>query len=221
MAIHRGPKILTNGLILALDPKSPRSYSGSGVKWGDLSRGGNDASLVNGPVYNSGGYFTLDGSNDKVSIINAGGDFNLGLGDFTITLWINPKYDTTYPHMVTFDDQSMFTLKAIRGGAVDPFQIYIYQGTSIMFTNSYLTNDVWQMITLTREDSTHKLYINGILSDTVSATPKNITCSNVYFGHGWSSEYTPQDRGPIYIYNVLHNPQQILEHFNSQVTRFI
>lgn len=220
MGIFRGPNIVREGLILGLDSASTRSYPGIGTTWYDLSIKGNNATLQNGATFNINGYISLEGNDDRVSIPNTTGDFNLGLGDFTVTLWINQGYDTTYPHLFAFDDQSNFCLKAVRGGTVDAFQIYVYQGSSIMFPNSYLTPATWQMITLTRVGNNHKLFINGVLTDTVLATAKNITCSNMYFGWGWGTEYTPQSRGPIYIYNVPLSDQQILEHYESQHARF-
>ena len=36
MAFFRGPNIVTDGLVFALDAGSPRSYPGSGTTWIDL-----------------------------------------------------------------------------------------------------------------------------------------------------------------------------------------
>ena len=71
MAFNRGPKIVTQGLVLALDAASNNSYPGSGTTWKDLSGNNNTGTLVNGPTFSSanGGTFILDGSNDY---INAG-----------------------------------------------------------------------------------------------------------------------------------------------------
>ena len=40
MAFFRGPNIVTDGLVLALDTASPRSYPGSGTTINDLSSSG-------------------------------------------------------------------------------------------------------------------------------------------------------------------------------------
>ena len=37
MGINRGPVIVTDGLVLALDAASPRSYPGTGTTWKDIS----------------------------------------------------------------------------------------------------------------------------------------------------------------------------------------
>ena len=74
MALSHSPKIITNGLVLALDAANPRSYPGSGTVWKDLSGLGNSGTLVNGAVFNTtnAGYFIFDGVNDYVSIPHNG-----------------------------------------------------------------------------------------------------------------------------------------------------
>ena len=66
MGFYRGPKIVTDGLVLALDAANPKSYPGSGTTWYDLSGNGNHATLYNSPVWN-GTYFSFDGTNSYAS----------------------------------------------------------------------------------------------------------------------------------------------------------
>jgi hypothetical protein len=73
-----GPHIITDGLVLALDAASSRSYPGTGTTWTDLSGNGNNATL-NGnaanPVWNSAGYWsfsaTANGLNGGMIISNS------------------------------------------------------------------------------------------------------------------------------------------------------
>ena len=66
------------------------------------------------------------------------------------------------------------------------------------------------------------MYINGQLTDTVvdGSGPKNITGSDVYLGWGWSSEYTPQRRGPIQVYTTDLSDAQVLQNYKAQRNRF-
>ncbi len=61
--------LVKNGLILALDAGRTLSYPGSGTTWTDLSGNGTNATLVNGPTYETtnGGYINFDGTNDYAS----------------------------------------------------------------------------------------------------------------------------------------------------------
>jgi hypothetical protein len=64
--------IVTNGLVLNIDPANSSSYSGVGNTIYDLSCFGNTGTLTNGPTFSAlnGGSLDLDGSNDYVSVNN-------------------------------------------------------------------------------------------------------------------------------------------------------
>jgi hypothetical protein len=222
MGIFRGPNIVRDGLILNLDVASPRCYNGSNSIV-DLSGRGNNGTM-GGSTFSSDnqGIISLDGTDDRIEIPDSNNDFDFGAGDYTINCWVNPSYDSTYPHLFTLNDQYNFSLKAVRFDNSEGGKIYVYQGYSVTFGNSFLTTDEWQMITLTREGQVHKLYKNGVLSDTVtdSSGPKNITATTAYIGWGWASEYTPQKRGPIQVYNTLLSGDQVLQNFNAHKERF-
>ena len=67
MGLFHSPKIVTDGLVLLLDAGNPKSYSGSGSNWFDLSGNKFHMSLKNSPTFvNDAGlkYFSLDGSDD-------------------------------------------------------------------------------------------------------------------------------------------------------------
>ena len=67
MGLFHSPKIITDGLVLLLDAGNPKSYSGSGNDWLDLSGNKFHMSLKNSPTFvNDAGlkYFSLDGSAD-------------------------------------------------------------------------------------------------------------------------------------------------------------
>jgi len=70
MATYYSPKIVTNGLVLALDAGNIKSYRSGSTSWFDLSGSTTTGSLVNGPTFNSDniGSIVFDGSNDYVAI---------------------------------------------------------------------------------------------------------------------------------------------------------
>lgn len=69
MAFNFSPKIVTDGLVLALDAGNTKSYPGSGTTWSDLSKNVNNATLINGTTFSSdnNGGITFDGTNDYYS----------------------------------------------------------------------------------------------------------------------------------------------------------
>ena len=60
--------MVTNGLVLNLDAGNTSSYIGSGTNWNDLSVSGNNGTLANGPLFNTGngGNIVFDGVDDVV-----------------------------------------------------------------------------------------------------------------------------------------------------------
>jgi len=90
MAFSYSPKIATDGLVLCLDAANNRSYPGSGTAWTDLSRGGNNGALTNGPTFNSanGGSIVFDGTNDYVQVTSPFGDIDWSLRAWSFSAWM-------------------------------------------------------------------------------------------------------------------------------------
>jgi hypothetical protein len=81
------PRIVTDGLVLALDAANTKSYPGVGTVWKDLSGNGNDGTLVNGPTFNSDnlGSIEFDGSSKRTTLTNP-----FGQSGFTsASIWYN------------------------------------------------------------------------------------------------------------------------------------
>ena len=90
MAISRGPKTTTNGLVLCLDAADKNSYPGSGTTWTDVSGYRNNGTLTNGPTFSNtnGGTIVFDGTDDYISIPDST-TVNPNTGSFTILAWVN------------------------------------------------------------------------------------------------------------------------------------
>ena len=107
MSIFYNPRIVTDGLVLALDAGNTKSYPGSGTTWTDLSGRGNTGTLTNGPTYSSanGGSIVFDGTNDHVTM---SGNNISGLSaettDFSICIWV--KYNSTASYGAFFAKQN-------------------------------------------------------------------------------------------------------------------
>jgi hypothetical protein len=89
MSFDNGPRIVTNGLVLALDAADQNSYVSGSTIWRDLSGYNSNTSLVNGPVFDSGSInaIVFDGVNDY-GYINS--QSKLLTPTFTICSMVNP-----------------------------------------------------------------------------------------------------------------------------------
>ena len=87
MGVTYNNRIVTDGLVLCLDAASKRSYPGTGTTWTDL-KGGNNVTLTNGPVFDSGngGSVGFDGANDYAK--NDSPDLPTGNVTATICAWL-------------------------------------------------------------------------------------------------------------------------------------
>jgi len=97
MGIRRGPNIVTDGLVFAVDAANPSSYvSGSGV-WKDQTVNQNDGTLTNSPTFDSsnGGSIVFDGLDDYIELgsVDSNNPLSLyGQTEFSIDLWLKPDY---------------------------------------------------------------------------------------------------------------------------------
>lgn len=66
MAFYRGPNVVTDGLVLALDAANTKSYPGSGTTWFDISGNNNHITLTNGPTFDNSAIksISFDGVDD-------------------------------------------------------------------------------------------------------------------------------------------------------------
>lgn len=70
MAFHYSPKIVTDGLVMYLDAANTKSYVSGSTSWNDISRGGNNGTLINGVGFSNQGVprFILDGTDDRIDV---------------------------------------------------------------------------------------------------------------------------------------------------------
>lgn len=83
-----GPPIITEGLVLHVDPGNPNSYDGTSSTIYDLSGNGNNGTLLNTPTFEAdrNGIFSFDGVNEN---INCGRGASLTIADnISCAFWI-------------------------------------------------------------------------------------------------------------------------------------
>ena len=230
MGFFRGPKIVTDGLVLALDAASSRSYPGTGTTWTDLSGNGNNGTLVNGVGYNSGngGSLTFDGVNDNVSIL-----YNASLKPTTaITMeafcYIQNN-STTWASLIQYPFNS--------ASHADPYfewAIYLNMSSRVLHTRidgegasspSNVWNfDVWTYVAITFENQSVKYYVNGSSVGSSSITKTSITYNAdnpVYIGKTASGSEPFEGRlGNIKVYNRALTAEEITQNYNATKSRY-
>jgi hypothetical protein len=228
-------KIVTNGLVLALDAADRNSYPGSGTTWRDLSGNNNSGSLINGPTFSSanGGSIVFDGVDDYIltSVIN------LNSFGFTMNMWFKFQTSSGISFLLDFqgttpDNRVSIYISTDNRLILDDRDGPIVPGGDIsaILSNSAISPNVWINLTATTNRSLgagneDNFFINGIPIASSYVFSDNLNTayiSNpVYIGNVSGSGFPYKgDIATTQIYNRALSASEILQNYNAQKSRF-
>jgi len=235
MGFYRGPNIVRDGLVLALDSSNPNSYPGTGNTWYDLSGNGNHGTLTafTGPGAGSTsgfdtntGYMMFDrhvgvsnGSANNRVLINSSTSLEqcLSQNGVTIEFWL--RMDTYYctaisrwagPWEIYYCANLVH--RTIGTGGSDGNSGYSY-------TNQF---QKFHQIIATHDGTTRTLFVNGVnvLSDTNVVTTQNSSAQLPLGGYS-NGNYAFVGAIPIFrLYNRAFNSKEISQNYNAHKSRF-
>jgi hypothetical protein len=222
--IGYNPTIVTDGLVLYLDAKNPRSYPGSGTTWYDLSGRGHDGTLLNNTSL-SGSVMSFDGSSDNVLIGNDA-DYN-GLSNITIETIAKFKRLSNYEYLISnardcCGTYNGFELRMISNGAL---RFSIWNGGIVYVSSSTILDlEEYYHITSTYDGNYMKIYINSALDATYNTTygigsPASFDLRVGAMGFASSLELQGEIAF-IKVYNRALTEDEIKQNFNATRGRF-
>ena len=224
--MYTGPHIITDGLVLALDAASPRSYPGTGTTWYDLSGNGNNGTNSN-ITYSStnGGIFYFNNSS-SVSLISNSPSLNPTTG-LTIESWV--KFDGNSNDFI-FEKGNVNTQYSLFSHSTDIVFRTKHSGDGLYHTQSPakstvgVVNGQWHHIVGSWDGSTKIIYVDGILRNSVSKSGNLVTqttgaavgrfggtSTGYYFGG-----YIPK----VALYNRALTAEEITQNYNALKSRF-
>jgi len=103
----------------------------------------------------------LDGTDDFVT---SDDNIDLSSGDFTVDMWIRPTNVTGYKGLWQSGTSSLLNVYLIG----DQVQGTVAGSTTLFLSSTRISANVWTMISVEREGSVHRLYINGVLEQSSS-----------------------------------------------------
>ena len=231
MALAHSPRIVTDGLVLALDAGNPKSYPGTGTTWSDLSGNGNNAVLTNGPIYNSsnGGSIAFDGADDYTRITN-NATINFSTNSFSLNCWVKTD-QTGSTRMIISKGNS----DAINGGKA--YNLYLGNGgTTWLFgvwrggdnnsvgSTQFVQIGTWVNLVGVYDSvqGTQRLYANTNLIGSATRTAGDISVANDLFvgagangGGVWDGNISQ-----VSIYNRALTASEIQQNFNALRGRY-
>ena len=214
--------IVTNGLVLNLDPGNPNSYSGSGNTVFDLAGFGNTGTLVNGPAFSSlnSGSLSFDGTNDYMYVQH---NNSQNLTYITVSAWFNfpvvPFSGLGINKESSFRLMSAESYTTTAGGRLGGSW-----GTGVGPGATTLSPNRWYQIVMTADGTTQKLYVNGSLDYTLNNSALASINSNVlsfatyHFG---SSNFMNCQMSQALIYNRALSATEIQQNYNATKGRFL
>jgi len=221
MGIAYNPRIVTDGLVLALDAGNTKSYPGSGNTWSDLIEG-RQGTLNNSPVFN-GNYFSFDGVNENVSFSSS---VQVQTAGFTMGFLM--RVPSTQVNGVNW----CFMLSDRDFGAGDyEIGIYTTNNTNFLFKeNSSTPNTIsttlgtnWNYLVFGMNTSLQPfIYLNGQLRTQYSSTFVSSTLDFTrLFSSPSNTNYFKCDCSYINLYNRALTAEEIQQNYNALKSRFI
>jgi hypothetical protein len=225
--------IVKDGLLFWLDANDKTSYPGTGTTWTDLSKGGNNGTLTNGPTFDtgSGGSIVFDGVDDYVfrnTYVNAG-------SNFSVFAWVKPGNinirDGIVGNSYPYSEREGFFLSTATnyGGTTNTF--FISVGRDLAYytaANNSITQNIWNYIggTVVNGGQGIKLYVNGVeTSYFIGLLSSNVvTYNNNQLLIGSRNTNTPEpfagNIAQVSIYNKILTAQEVLQNYNATKGRF-
>jgi hypothetical protein len=228
MGFYRGPNIVTDGLIFAIDAGSERCYSGSGTT-ADSLIGSHVGTLTNGVGFSSanGGTFVFDGTDDYISVpYSTQLDPTVGI---TLESWIYA------PDLTTVYYQELYRKENTTGRHLFSFQV---SGTILSFgthtsVNGYNELDAsitpsglenkWLHAVASYRSGYKAIYINGDLIDSDTSITGTLTqgaATQIIGSLGGSSEFFEGNYASFKMYDRGLTETEVTQNFNAQKSRF-
>lgn len=211
------PAIVTNGLVLNVDAGFTPSYPTTGTSWYDVSGGGNNGTLANGPTFSStnGGSIVFDGVDDYINI-NSFANI-LSNSTYTKTAWF---YMNSFGYnIISGGDSGMHAFWMAGGNQLRAG--HNGQWSTVVSTTS-LSLNTWYFGAVTFSSSSGwALYLNGNLESTSASTTTFTGTGGIYIGsynaaaNLWNGRIATSS-----IYNRILSAAEVLQNYNATKSRF-
>lgn len=227
------PAIVTNGLVLSLDAGFTPSYPTTGTTWYDVSAGGNNGELTNGPSYSSGngGYISFDGVDDYASCADSSTvDLDNTVG-FTVSFFNYRTSTGAYQGYVGRGDNYGFQVYGDINAADARLEIAVVSGgynSFINYGNNFYPLNTWSF-TCMKYDAQNQV-VTFYQNQNKYTFTSNVGGSGFYslstttpLFIGWANyagRYFGGRLNNVMLYNKVLTDSEILQNYNATKSRF-
>jgi len=230
MGLAHSPRIVTDGLVLALDAGNTKSYLGSGTTWTDLSGNGNNGTLENGVGFDggNGGSLSFDGVNDYVDTKSIQFERT---DSFTISVWANSS-SVNNNQMVNNENGSYRGYQFVLSNGKIFFILRNTVSTNYIGVGSVesILPNKWYYLLVSYNGSSDasgvNIYING-LSTSKNIDGNNLSATTISGETTWIGRRRPATQAPfngniaqVSIYNKALTADEVSQNYNALRGRF-
>jgi hypothetical protein len=217
MAFNYSPKVVTDGLVLYLDAANPNSYVSGSTTWRDISRSGNNGTLVSGSSYSSadGGSIVFDGVDDYVSTTQS-----LTSLSFSYEVFLRPT-NITKDQMYIGTTIPATYIRIVGSSAF--MSVNTTSGQRTLSHSQTLSNNTPYHIVSIYNGVRLKIYVNGVLTEgSILNLPLEQPVATFRIGR-WRDIDLRSFVGQIYtvrLYNRELSQSEVTQNYNATKTRF-
>lgn len=225
--MYIGPKITTNGLIYYFDAANTKSYPGTGTITKNVSGQPVSGTLQNSPVFSSsfGGCLTFNGSTQFITL-ETNSTLNIPSGSIETWARCNDITSSLVNTVSSRTGTTAGTFNLLKAAPVDGnewrFRVRTSDALYNVGTNEQIDQQ-WNHVVGTQDSASMKIYVNGVLKNTLAQTGSINTAA---FGGSWignnggSTAYFNGDIAIVKIYNRALTQDEILNNYNATKGRF-
>ena len=207
--------IVTNGLVLNIDPSKPSSYVGSGNTIYDLSGNNYHFTLDSGITFDGlkSGSLYFDGTKKAITNFTWPNNFTV---DITFKLYANSGY--FFNRIISTGNNDEFEF-AVGQNGLNEIKLLVAGWVN---TSQYITADVIETYTITRSPSTSNIYRNGILIFTTSVATSVSSSLNINLAcrHSNQGQNTRINIYNLKIYNRVLSTTEVQQNYNALRGRY-
>jgi len=215
---YANARLVTDGLVLALDAADRNSYVSGSSTWTDLSGNNNSGSFTNGHTFNSAnnGSVVFNGSNQYAPIGTTG--FPFGTSPGTLSAWANTNTTSGIRWIISYGTANTAQSRFL--GIIN--SVYYFGGyNGVDITYNAVVSNVWFNMIGVYDGTNASMYINGVLVVGPTARSWNTVAGNAQIGRQTNNtEYWSGNIGQVSIYNKVLSASEVLQNYNAQKTRF-
>jgi hypothetical protein len=219
--------IVTDSLSYIWDAGNLVSYPGSGVTTYNMT-GSIAGNLQNGVGFNTGfgGYWSFDGSNDRILLDNANYSFSLGNGNsnWTVNAWVRTttSANSLGQGSVLSNSNSgpVYSMMGVNSGKI-VYWTYQNDNWSQKLGSTTINDGNWHMLTWVNfSNSTMAMYVDGVLDTNVANSTSGNNNPIDIIGGSWAG-FFQGDIANIQVYQgKAFSLSEVKQNFSAYSSRF-